>query len=183
MKLIESYKLFLEKELKKGKWGFPDVDDRADELIDLVQTAYRRTPEGSFVNSKGDLLPSEWLSIDFNQNPKLDATIFYREPRKNETWIGKKIQGLGHDDSKEAKTISLNKLIDVLGQDGVWVEASDALEHVLYKKGVPYIEDEDFLQSLFPNSGLKMTGDRGKYTRSVSGKKIKETVFGKPRLK
>ena len=40
----------------------------------------------------------------------------------------------------------LKKLSNLLNQKGVWVEASDALEHILYKMGVPYIEDEDLIE-------------------------------------
>lgn len=182
---IRTYSEFLnEKNIKKGKWSKAQPKWRADELINLVKTAYKKTPEGSFINSKGDLKPSEWLSLDFNDDPKLDITIFYRGPRNSENWKGKKIQGIGHNDTPESKKAVINKLIELLGQDGVWIEASDALEKVLYKNDVNYITDESLLQGLFPNTDLTLIGPKGQYTRVVDKiKRIKETTFGKPKLK
>lgn len=175
----------LNETLPKNKWI--DIDNKSqysDELIDLVQTAYKKSSEGSFINTKKDIIPSEWLSIDFDENPDIDATIFYRKSRPNETWSGKKIQGIGHDGTREAINIVLNKLNKLLNQNGNWVEASEALEHILYKLGVPYIKNEKKAKNIFPNSNLKMTGDKGKYERTLeNGKKIKETIFGKPQVK
>jgi hypothetical protein len=49
---------------------------------------------------------------------------------------------------------------------------------------VPYIADEVTAQKVFPNTDLKMIGDKGKYTRILFGsKRIKETIFGKPIVK
>jgi hypothetical protein len=167
----------------KGKWVKPKIDKSGEELIDLVKTAYKKTSEGSFINSVGDLAPSEWIAKDFNEDPKLDITIFYRKPRANETWSGFKIQGIGHNGSSEAKEKVLQKIEELLNTSGYWVEASDAFEHVLYKMGVSYIKDEKFAQKMFPNTDLKMTGNKGQYIRNLSNKKIKETIFGKPKLK
>jgi hypothetical protein len=174
-----------DQKINKNQWV--DIDNKnkySDELINLVQIAYKKTPEGSFINTKKDIVSSEWLSIDFDEYPDLDATIFYRESRPNEAWEGKKIQGIGHDGSKDAIKIVLQKLEKLLSQEGIWVEASDALEHILYKMGVSYIKNEEEAQNIFPNTNLKMVGDRGKYERELdNGKKVKETIFGKPKLK
>jgi len=173
-----------ESEIPKGRWVKPKISkERGEELVDLVQTAYRKTPEGSFINSVGDLAPSEWLAKDFNDDPKLDVTIFYRKARANETWTGFKIQGVGHNGSDDGKKLVLQKMKELLGKSGFWVEASDALEHVLYKMGVPYVKDEGFAQRVFPNTDLKMTGNRGQYTRKLGSKTLKETIFGNPKLK
>jgi hypothetical protein len=173
-----------ESEIPKGKWIKPKISkERGEELVDLVQTAYRKTPEGSFINSVGDLAPSEWLAKDFNDDPKLDVTIFYRKARANETWAGFKIQGVGHNGSDDGKKLVLQKMKELLGKSGFWVEASDALEHVLYKTGAPYVKDEGFAQKVFPKTDLKMTGNRGQYTRKLGSKTLKETIFGNPKLK
>ena len=174
---------FFLSELKKGKWQDINPMDRAEELIDLVQTAYRKAPEGSFVNTKSDLQGSEWHSIDYNKDPLVDATIFYRKARSNESWKGLKIQGIGHNGERPSIDLVLKRLKTLLNKSGIWVEASDAMEHVLYKMGAPYVSDEEYAQRMFPDTDLKMAGDRGKYTRKVGSKVIKETIFGKPKLK
>jgi len=70
----------------------------------------------------------------------------------------------------------------MLKSNHYWLEASDALEHVLYKTGVKYIDNEEYAKRVFPNSDLKFTGDRGQYTRLSSDKIIKETIFGNPKI-
>lgn len=160
-----------------------DSDKYSDDLISVVQTAYSKTPKVSFINTKRDLAEPDWHSIDIDNDPDIDATIFYRNHRSGEPWKGSKIQGIGHDGSRKAIDKVLVELKKLLTKPGYWVEASDALEHVLYKSSVSYIEDESFLQKLFPKSDLKLTGDRRKYIRILTGgKKIKETVFGKPKV-
>jgi hypothetical protein len=167
----------------KKTWVKPDKQKYADNLIDIVQTAYKNAPLGSFIKSSRDVAESDWQAIDIDDNPDIDATIFYRGPRSGETWGGFKIQGIGHDGDREAINAVLNRLKLLLNQNGYWVEASDALEHVLYKLGVPYISDESVASKIFPKSDLKMIGDRGKYNRKVSGKTVTETIFGKPKVR
>jgi hypothetical protein len=170
-------------DLPKNKWVDVDPIKYSDDLISIVQTAYKNTPAGSFVNSKKDLMGSDWHSIDIDSDPDVDATIFYRKPRGGETWKGVKIQGIGHDGSRNAIDKVLKQLKTLLGRRGVWVEASDALEHVLYKMGVQYIDDQSVARKVFPNTGLEMTGNRGQYTRTAGSSKVKETIFGKPIVK
>lgn len=171
-------------EIPKKTWTNVKPEKYSDDLISIVQTAYKKTPEGSFVNSKSDLKGSNWHSIDIDDNPDIDATIFYRNPKSGETWKGKKIQGIGHDGSRPSIDAVLNRLKNLLSKKGYWVEASDAMEHILYKMGVRYIDNEEEAQKVFPKSNLQMTGDRGKYTRELgsSGKRIKETIFGYPKI-
>ena len=178
----ESFYSRLEEAIPKNKWVNVDPEEHSEELIELVQTAYKKSPEGSFINTKKDLIEPDWNSIDFDDDSKLDVTIFYRGPRKNETWKGKKIQGIGHDGSREAVNLLLSRLKSLLNKKGNWIEASDAVEHILYKMGVHYIDDEKTAQLIFPNSNLKFIGDKGKYTRDISTKTIKETIFGYPIL-
>jgi hypothetical protein len=170
-------------EIPKKKWTNVEPMKYADDLITIVQQAYKKAPEGSFIRSKRDLAGSDWHSIDIDDKPDIDATIFYRTARAGEPWQGQKIQGIGHDGSRESIDAVLNRLKLLLTKKGNWVEASDALEHILYKMGVRYISDEGEAQKVFPNSNLKMTGDRGKYVRELGGgKKIKETIFGFPKI-
>jgi hypothetical protein len=169
--------------LPKNKWVDVDPIKYSDDLISVVQTAYKNAPKGSFINSKKDLIGSDWHSIDIDTDPDVDATIFYRKARGNESWKGIKIQGIGHDGSRPSIEKVLGRLKSMLFKKGVWIEASDALEHVLYKYGVKYISDEEMARKVFPNTDLEFTGNRGQYTRFAGSVKVKETIFGNPILK
>lgn len=166
----------------KNTWLKVNTSQYGDDLISLVQTAYKKSPLGSFINTRKDLGGSDWQGIDIDDIPDVDATIFYRNPRAGETWRGHKIQGIGHDGSRQAIDVVLNRMKKLLNEPGYWVEASDALEHVLYKMGVPYVKDEKTAQLVFPKGELKMTGNRGEYVRQANGTKYKETIFGNPKV-
>ena len=45
-------------------------------FIDLVQSAYAKTPQGSFVNTVNDVTPSEWIAYDWDKDPEADSVIF-----------------------------------------------------------------------------------------------------------
>jgi len=81
----------ISEDLAKGKWTDIEPAKYSDDLIDLVQRAYKSAPEGSFIRSKADLMGSDWHSIDYNKDPGIDATIFYRKARGSEPWNGLKI--------------------------------------------------------------------------------------------
>lgn len=171
----------------KNKWEFAvsssDKSELSGELIDLVQTAYSKTSGGSFVNSLRDVLPSDWVIIDWDKDPEQDSTVFFRKSRSSETWKGNKIQGLGHDGQAESKKKVVAKQIQLLKKQGWWVEASEAIRHIMLKSGVHVVRDEEFLRKLFKDPDLKMI-DKDTYVRKLpSGKKIKETVFGYPKLR
>lgn len=168
---------------KKKKWGVikstSDKTEFSDDLVRLVTTAYSVTTYGSFINSVKDVLPSDWVAIDIDSDPNIDAAIFYRK-----TKFGNKIQGLGHDGSRETKDIVLKYQMKLLNKSGWWVEASDAIEHIMYKNSVPFVSDESKAQKMFPGSELEMNGKRpGQYTRKLKGGTvITETIFGKPKV-
>ena len=149
----------------------------------MVQTAYAGTAQGSFVNNLSNLLPSDWAVLDFDEDPDVDSAVFYRGPRANEHWTGYKIQGLGHDGSRASKDHALARILQMLSQQGWWIESSGALRGVLAKKGANIVSDPQLLQTLFPNSNLSMIDD-STYTRTLQdGNTITETVFGNPVVK
>ena len=181
----KEYNRFFE-DLAKGKWQDLDKPEKyADNLIQIVQMAYQKAPDGSFIRSKRDVKQSEWQALNYSKNPTINATIFYRRSRSDEPWKGIKIQGIGHDGDRAAIDVLLKRLKTLLNKKGIWVEASDAMEHVLYKLGAPYVDDEEFARKVFPDTNLKMTGKRGQYTRRLkdSPKRVTETIFGQPALK
>lgn len=170
----------------KGKWEVvtsdPDKKNEAERLIDLVDTAYRKTPEGSFVKSSDDVIHSNWLVIDYNEIENIDICIFYRGPRSDENWTGRKIQGIGHDGQPESKRMAIHKFIDILSENGTWVEASDKLEEILLNSDCNRVTDVNIIQKLFPNSKVEMLVT-GQYKRSLGDKIIQESVFGLPLFK
>ena len=176
----------LELAQKKNKWVFAvssaDKSELSGELIDLVQGAYAKTTDGSFVNSLKDVLPSDWVLIDWDEDPEQDAAIFYRKSRSSEPWKGNKIQGIGHDGQRKSKDKVIKKHVTLLKKKGWWVEASDAMRHILLKSGVRVENDVEFLKKLFNDPDLKMI-DKNTYERKLEGgRKITETVFGNPKL-
>jgi len=180
MRIVELF------ELPKNQWvvdiSNSDKQEVGKDLINLVQTAYSKTPQGSFVNSIADVVPSDWNVIDFDQDPDVDSCVFYRGPRGNETWQGYKIQGLGHDGSRPSKDKAIGKVHELLGKRGWWIESSDAMRAVLKKLNVPAVTDPRLLKRLFNDPNLTMI-DQDTYERYLpNGQKVTETVFGNPVL-
>jgi hypothetical protein len=174
-------------QLPKNEWTMlissADKQEIGGELVDLVKHAYSFTPQGSFVNSIRDVVPSDWEVIDWDQNPDVDATVFHRANRSGEAWVGHKIQGIGHDGQKTSKERAIAKVQSLLTKSGWWIESSDAMEHILKKLSMTPVSDHRFLMRLFNDPHLKMV-DEDTYTRKLShGVTLRETVFGKPVLK
>ena len=100
LKLYEDY--------KKNQWELllsnPNKIQEGEKLVDLVGNAYKNTSMGSFVNTVKDVVKSNWAVIDCDDVPGIDACIFFREPRTDENWIGRKLQGIGHDGEKKSKS-------------------------------------------------------------------------------
>ena len=175
-----------EVELTKNQWAMlvsnGDKEELGYELVDLVKHAYNNTPDGSFVNSIKDVIPSDWRVIDWDDEPDVDATVFYRQARGNEPWSGFKIQGIGHDGAQTSKAKAVAQVREMLTKQGVWIESSDAMRAVLKKHGAEAVTDESFLQRLFNDPELVMTS-ADTYQRRLGTKVIEETVFGFPVLK
>jgi hypothetical protein len=160
-----------------------DKHELGNELVDLVQHAYNRTPMGSFVKSIQDVVPSDWKVIDWDHDPDVDACVFYRQAREGETFQGFKIQGIGHDGQQASKNKAVEELVKLLNKPGYWIESSDAMRATLRKFSAPVVTDVELLQQLFDDRELTMI-DNMTYRRHLqSGQAIIETVFGKPVLK
>lgn len=160
----------------KERWG--------NDLIQLVQNAYKNTNLGSFVNSLHDVKRSDWLVLDWDDCNQPDSAIFYRKSLPNENWIGFKIQGIGYDNHLKSKQSAIEKVKQQLLKDGWWIESSHAMAKTLGKIGAPPVKDEKLLRAIFPNSNLKMLDQTGMYERSLDGGRvIQEHIFGKPQIK
>jgi len=180
---MRAYDFLTELTLPKNKWELvistADKHEVSDELIQLVRTAYSSTEQGSFVRSVKDVLASDWLVIDCDNDPDIDGAIFYRGPRANEHWSGYKIQGTGHDGSGKSKLEVTKKKIELLSQPGWWCESSHAARQVMLKRGVKVVTDVTLLRQLFNDPTLHMIDDKT-YIRHIPSGEIVETVFGNP---
>ncbi len=171
---------------RKGQWELFTSGGKAlgvaTNLIELIKIAYKQTTMGSFVNSKSDVDRSfYWEVIDVDTDPEADVCVFGRKSRGEEKWQGVKIQGIGHDGERISKDKAITKLVELLKKSGFWIEASDALEHILRRTSVR-ICTEDEVKQLFPG-GIDEYHSDGSYTRTIeNGKQITETSFGNPRL-
>lgn len=176
-----------ELELPKNQWitniSNADKHEVGGDLVSLVQAAYGNTPQGSFINSIKDVIPSDWNIIDFDEDPDVDACVFYRKARAGETWNGHKIQGIGHDGTRQGKDHAISKVHGLLLTPGWWIESSDAMRATLMKINLRPVSDVKLLQKLFNDPKLKMV-DEYTYTRMLgNGVAVTETVFGHPSLK
>jgi hypothetical protein len=195
---MKSFKtIYIETIIEKfeiGRWEVIISDDEkqqhADNLINLVKTAYNNTPMGSFIQTVNDLLPSDWQVINLDSDPEIESSVFYRKNRPNETWVGNKIQGIGHDgkiyNGVKSSKYAVDKIVELVNEPGWWIEVSDALRSVLlnrYIDRINIIKDVELLKKLYKDPNLKMLDDYT-YRRTLSNNdQVIETTVGYPILK
>jgi hypothetical protein len=158
-----------------------DKTEYHKDLIGIVDNAYKHTTLGSFVKSIADVKGSEWLALDYDNEPDIDTAVFYRKSRPDERWSGNKIQGIGHDGEKESKIKLMGQVIKLLSTNGWWIEASDDMSKAIMKRGIEPVSDQELLKKLFP-SITKFHPDHS-YDRGVAGKNVTEYVFGKVKIR
>jgi hypothetical protein len=171
------------KEITKNHWTLLVNDSEkhlwSEDLMNLVKNAYQHTNLGSFINSASEVQSSDWVALDWDSEPDIDCTVFYRRPRQGEQWAGYKIQGIGHDGNKESKQRVIARVKNLLSKKGVWIESSDALSRTLGRLGLQPVTDESVLHTLFPGSELQILNN-GEYRRKAGGRWVTEQVFGIP---
>ncbi len=172
---------------RKGEWVLlstsGEVTGLADNLINLVQTAYKNTQLRSYINTKDDLKRSfYWEVVDIDTDPLADVVVFGRTARSQESWDGIRIQGIGHDGERISKDYALDKIKSILNTSGFWIEASGILERRLREMGVRICTQTE-VESIFDNV-LEYDINTGEYRRKLeSGNIIVETSFGYPKFK
>lgn len=183
-------------QLPKNKWTYWCLQSNntfdkqtAEEVLKLVETAYAGTPMGSFLRTLNDVKQSQWQVLDFDPKVDADCAIFFRPPRYDELWEGRvnaygKIQGIGHSGTRESKDHVMKQLGILLKTKGWWIEASDAMEKVLYRSMQP-VKDPFTLRALFRDNNLALLNETqfpGRYSRKAGNITIRESVFGMPIL-
>jgi len=168
-------------ELPKDKWVDLTSDQKSEyakDIFDLINTAY--APIGGNINYKSaaDVLGAEadadYEVINIDNDPEPEALISYKDKG-----AGKKLTAMGHDGSKEAKSLSLNRMADLLKKPGYYLEVSGKLQDILLAKGAPVVKDKDLIQKVLKGKTLEFNED-GTYQRFIGGEKHTKTLLGKP---
>ena len=189
----DSYRAMITKGTKR-KWfraplhilSNPDIDVTKD-IFDLIQKTYK--PIGGHIDfNKVSDIPSDfsqWLVVDIDKDPELDAVTFGKGGAG-----GLKLTGTATDGSAAAKKIMLNKMNKMLKTKGNYAEVSDAIAHVLIKKHkIPYINSEDKVRQLLPGKKLTWVGANpngkypdyvGWYRRDLGGSGKLKIMVGNP---
>ena len=171
----------LQEELPKNKWVDLTTDQKAEyakDIFDLINTAY--APIGGNLNYKSaaDVLGAEadadYEVINIDDDPEPEALISYKDKG-----AGKKLTAMGHDGSKEAKSLSLNRMADLLKKPGYYLEVSGKLQDILLAKGAPVVKDQELIQKVLKGKKLEFNED-GTYQRFIGGEKHTKTLLGKP---
>ena len=155
----------------------PDELKQAEkDLYDLIDTAYK--PIGGHPNVTSPAsIPSAadlYTVIDLDDDPEDDAVIM----SKNRAG-GKKFVGMGHDNTRPARSAAVNYTADNLKKKGHYIEVSGKIYDILKAKGVPVVDDEDTVRNALKGKEIVWHGD-GTYDRVIGGKKIKKVMMGKP---
>jgi hypothetical protein len=158
-----------------------EKDEFAEELFDLINTAY--APIGGHPNYKSpaDIIGAErdadYMVIDLDDDPEFDAL---KVSKKKE--FGNKSVAMGHDGSAEAKRAAINITVLLLKQPGYFVEVSGKLKDILQSKGAPIITDEKIIRKILKGKDIEMNDD-GSYQREIGGKIFTKILMGKPLIK
>lgn len=171
----------LQENFPKDKWVDLPSDQKseyAEDIFNLINTAY--SPIGGNINYKSasDVLGAEadadYEIINIDDDPEPEALIAYKDKES-----GKKLTAMGHDGSKEAKSLSLNRLADLLKKPGYYLEVSGKLQDILLSKGAPVVKDQDIIQKVLKGKKLEFNDD-GTYQRFIGNVKQIKTLLGKP---
>ena len=173
--------ILLQEELPMNKWvdlSDKEKEEYASEIFDLINTAY--APIGGNVNYKSaaDVLGAEadadYEVINIDDDPEPDALSAYKKQP-----AGTKLAAIGHDGSPEAKSKAINRLADLLKQNGYYLEVSGRLKDILLSKGAPVVTDPEVIKKVLKGKEIEMNDD-GTYQRYLGGKKHTKTLLGNP---
>ena len=180
-KYLAEGKLFEEEGFEKNSWEYLTDEEKSkfsEEIFDLINNAY--TPIGGNPNyqSPSDVDGSEgdanYLVIDFDDDPEFDAVVV--DKRKPS---GVKGAAMGHDGSREARSLAVNFLAIMLKNKRHYIEVSGKLKDILIDKGVPVVTDKETIQQVMKGKNIEMNDD-GTYQRYLGGEKHTKTLMGNP---
>ena len=155
-----------------------EVQDDQDELFKMIDTAYAPLGGHPNVTNPGDvnLAADEYEVIDLDNDPEDDAVIMTKQRAG-----GTKLVGMGHDNSKPARSAAVAKTVSDLNKNGYYIEVSGKILDILKAKGVAIVDDEDTVKAALKGKEIVWHGD-GSYDRMLGGAKHRKVMMGKPRV-
>jgi hypothetical protein len=153
-----------------------DISDYADELIDLIDIAYKEKGGNLELKSAGDLRNSDltyWIAKDFDDDPNIDIAIGGKK-----TKYGTKLTVLGQDGERQSRKESIQQMIKLMKTKGFYAEMDSDLAE---KFGLAIINDENLIQRVL-NKEIKFHSD-GTYDRKIQGEYHTKVLVGIPKVK
>ena len=175
-------KYFKNQYLLEGDWdklSSTEASDEADDIIELIKSAYAYIGGHSNFKSVGDVdketgRGAEYEVIDLDDDGDIDAVNVSKRKA-----AGEKFVATGHDGSREAKRAVITHKIDRLKKPGFYVEVSGKIKDILLNAGVPQVTDEATIRKALSGKDITMNDD-GSYTRSIAGEKHEKIMLGTP---
>ncbi len=146
-----------------------DVSDFSDEILSLINTAYKNKGGHLEFSSPKDVRKSDvsfWISNDIDSDPEMDVILGGKKTKS-----GIKLTLIGQDGEREAKKEVVNKMLSLLSTRGFYAEMDPDLAE---RSGLPFITDEGLIKNVL-NKDITMNPD-GSYSRLIQGK-LKTKVF------
>ena len=180
-KYLAEGKLFEEEGFEKNSWEYLTDEEKSKfskEIFDLINNAYAPIGGNPNYQSPSDVDGREgdanYLVIDFDDDPEFDAVVVDKTKSS-----GVKGAAMGHDGSKEARSLAVNFLAIMLKNKGHYIEVSGKIKDILIAKGVPVVTDKETIQKVMKGKNIEMNDD-GTYQRYLGGKKHTKTMMGNP---
>lgn len=152
--------------------GTKDISDFADNIYDLIATAYKDKGGHFEFQSGQDVINSDlnyWIAADVDKDPQADITIGGKK-----TNYGTKLTTLGQDGEKSTKRSAVAKLVNTMKTRGFYAEMDEDLAN---KLGLSIITDENLVRKVLSGKELEFTGN-GRFKRKISAVgKVKEKVL------
>lgn len=155
-----------------------EVEDDQDELFKMIDTAYAPLGGHPNVTNPGDVKSAAdgYEVIDLDDDPEDDAVVMTKQRAG-----GTKLVGMGHDNSKPAKSAAVAKTVSDLNKNGYYIEVSGKILDILKAKGVAIVDDEESVKAALKGKDIVWHGD-GSYDRILGGEKHRKVMMGKPRV-
>ena len=155
-----------------------EVEDDKDELFKMIDTAYAPLGGHPNVTAPGDVKSAAdgYEVIDLDDDPEDDAVVMTKQRAG-----GTKLVGMGHDNSKPAKSAAVAKTVSDLNKNGYYIEVSGKILDILKAKGVAIVDDEETVKAALKGKDIVWHGD-GSYDRVLGGEKHRKVMMGKPRV-
>ena len=155
-----------------------EVEDGQDELFKMIDTAYAPLGGHPNVTNPGDVKSAAdgYEVIDLDDDPEDDAVVMTKQRAG-----GTKLVGMGHDNSKPAKSAAVAKTVSDLNKNGYYIEVSGKILDILKAKGVAIVDDEETVKAALKGKDIVWHGD-GSYDRILGGEKHRKVMMGKPRV-